>query len=286
MGLHLNIGASPIWEQAGWHTLDHKLNDNTESAIAGDAANILLPDSSCDVVFCSHVFEHIPHVKLPSVIAEINRVLRPEGILRVLTPDLKRIARAYVEGDESFFNAAISEDESLRTDLGMGGMFMNFIVSPGQDTALLSRDLSTFVAGYAHLYSYDYEMLAKILQNLGFNTRQAAFNDSVVEEMRTPLHVMGLKSEWQDLNQDFYAKNGLVHRLVDGNYEINFRVSGFDRDPLTSLIVESHKVSNVSAESANLLYNNSDQNYNRYAWSLLRDPYFASRLESMNVSAV
>ena len=284
MGIKLNVGASPIWEQPGWHTLDHKLSENTEFGIAGDASNIELPDQSCDIVFCSHVFEHIPHVKLPSIIAEMNRVLKTGGVLRVLTPDLAKIARAYVDGDEEFFKAALSEDESLRTDIGLGGTFMNFIVSPGQDSALLSRDLSTFIAGYAHLYSYDYKMLSTILQRLGFETRQAVFNDSVLDEMKTPLHVAGLKSEWQDLNQEFYARNDLVHRLVDGKYEINFKVSGFDRDPLTSLIVEARKSFEVSPEQANSLYNESQLNYNRYAWSLLRDPSFTSRLESMNVS--
>jgi hypothetical protein len=88
---------------------------------------------------------------------------------------------------------------------------------------------------------------------------------------------------WQDLNQDFYSKNNLVHRLVDGKYEINFKVTGFDRDPLTSLIVEASKAFVVSAEQANSLYNDSSLNYNKYAWSLLRDPTFTSRLESLNV---
>jgi glyoxylate carboligase len=48
-----------------------------------------------------------------------------------------------------------------------GGMMMNFIVSPGQDTALLDRNLQQFIAGYAHLYSYDYTMLAIIFEKEG-----------------------------------------------------------------------------------------------------------------------
>ena len=283
MGIKLNVGASPIWKKDGWHVLDHKLTQNSEFGITGDADKIGLPDESCDVVFCSHVFEHIPHVKLPLVIAEINRILKPGGIFRILTPDLARVARAYVESDEEFFRAAESEDESLRTDLGLGGAFMNFIVSPGQDTVLLNRDLTTFIAGYAHVYSYDYQMLSTILQNIGFETRKAEFNDSVIAEMQTPLHVIGLQDHWQDLNQDFYSQNNLVHSLVDGKYEINFEVTGFDRDPLTSLIVEASKVSTASAEQANSLYNDSKLNYNKYAWSLLRDPAFKSKLESLNV---
>lgn len=283
MTIKLNLGASPIWCQAGWHTLDHKLSESTATVIAGDAACIKLPDESCDVVFCSHVFEHIPHTRLPIIISEINRVLRPGGLLRILTPDLEVVTKAYVEKDEAFFREALDEDESLRTDLGPGGILMNFIVSPGQDTALLDRDLKNFIAGYAHLYSYDYTMLEIIMKKLGFMPRKAVFNDSEILEMRTPLHVMGLEPIWQNFNQDFYAKNGLVHKLVDGKYQINFKVTGFDRDPLTSLIIEAKKAEHVDKDAAHSFFNVSPNNYNRYSWSLLRSPDFVEKLDSMNV---
>jgi hypothetical protein len=284
MGIKLNLGASPIWSKAGWYTLDHKLTESTASAIAGDASNIKLPDESCDIVFCSHVFEHIPHTRLPIVLAEINRVLRPDGILRILTPDLAVVAKAYVDNDEEFFLQAKDEDESLRTDLGFGGMMMNFIVSPGQDTVLLDRNLQQFIAGYAHLYSYDYKMLAIMLEKLGYSPRQVGFCESEVPEMRQPLHVLGLDDKWQNFNQEFYAKNGLVHRLIDGKYEINFRVTGFDRDPLTSLIIEAKKLQYIDKVAADEIFNKTNENYNRYSWSLLRAPDFVSRLDILNIS--
>ena len=284
MGIKLNLGASPIWSKPGWHTLDHKLTESTDSAIAGDAANIKLPDESCDIVFCSHVFEHIPHTRLPIVLSEINRVLRPNGILRILTPDLAVVAKAYVDKDAEFFRQAKEEDESLRTDLGFGGMMMNFIVSPGQDTALLDRNLQQFIAGYAHLYSYDYQMLAIMFEKLGYSPRQADFCESEVPEMQEPLHVIGLEDKWQNFNQEFYAKNRLIHRLVDGKYEINFKVTGFDRDPLTSLIIEAKKTKYINKSIANDVFNKTTENYNRYSWSLLRAPEFVSRLESVNIA--
>ena len=77
MGIKLNLGASPFWSMEGWHTLGHKLTDNTDTAIAGDASDIRLPDESCDFVFCSHVFEHIPHSRLPLVVSKVNRILKP-----------------------------------------------------------------------------------------------------------------------------------------------------------------------------------------------------------------
>ena len=283
MSIKLNLGASPIWSKDGWHTLDHKLTESTDTAIAGDAANIKLPDESCDIVFCSHVFEHIPHTRLPFVLSEINRVLRPGGILRLLTPDLEIIARAYVEKNDEFFKLAKDEDESLRTDLGFGGMMMNFIVSPGQDTVLIDRNLSTFIAGYAHLYSYDYTMLEIMLKKLGYSSRKAKFIDSEISEVKEPLHVVGLENKWQNFNQEFYSKNNLVHRLVNGKYEINFKVTGFDRDPLTSLIVEAKKVSHVNKETADQIFNQTTENYNRYSLSLLSSPDFSTKLDSLHI---
>lgn len=284
MGIKLNLGASPRWSMDGWHTLDHKLSENTETAIAGDATDIRLPNESCDVVFCSHVFEHIPHMRLPLVISEVNRVLKPGGIFRMLTPDLEVLAKAYVEKDEDFWSEALAEDENLRKDLGFGGMLMNCCVSAGQDTALLDRNLSTFIGGYAHVYIYDYEMMSIIMSKLGFECRKAEFNDCEIEELRVPLHVKGFDPVWQNFNQKFYADNGLIHRLVEGKYEINFTVTGFDRDPLTSLIVEGKKIGHVGKEEANKLFNFSSNNYNRYGYSLLRDEAFTERLEEMGVS--
>lgn len=284
MATKLNVGASPIWIKSGWHTLDHKLKESTETAIAGNATVIDLPDESCEIVFCSHVFEHIPHTQLPIVLSEINRVLCVGGVLRLLTPDLAVIARAYVENDKDFFELAKKEDETVRTDLGVGGMFMNFIVSPGQDTALLNRDLNKFVAGYAHLYSYDYDMLAIMLERLGYAPRQVKFGESDTNELTEPLHVVGLDPIWQNFNQDFYSKNGLIHKMTNGRYEINFNTTGFDRNPLTSLIIEATKKLHVRKESADEIFNNSLQNYNRYSLSLLTSHDFTTRLDNLGIS--
>ena len=284
MKIRLNVGASPIWTKVDWHTLDHKLKESTETAIAGNATVIDLPDESCEIVFCSHVFEHIPHTQLPIVLSEINRVLCVGGVLRLLTPDLAAIARAYVEKNEDFFELAKKEDETIRTDLGFGGMFMNFIVSPGQDTALLNRDLNKFVAGYAHLYSYDYDMLAIMLERLGYAPRQVKFCDSNIKELTEPLHVIGLDPIWQNFNQDFYSRNGLIHKMTNGKYEINFKTTGFDRNPLTSLIIEATKKLHVQKESADEIFNNSLQNYNRYSLSLLTSQDFKTRLENLKIS--
>ena len=88
--------------------------------------------------------------------------MKKGATIRILVPNLEVIAKAYIKKDKNFFKKAVDEDHSIRTDLGFGGMLMNFIVSPGQDTILLDRNLNKFIAGYAHLYAYDFNMM-KIL---------------------------------------------------------------------------------------------------------------------------
>lgn len=53
-------------------------------------------DESFDVVYHSHVLEHFPKDEVPFFLSECWRVLRPEGILRVVIPDLEQIARLYL----------------------------------------------------------------------------------------------------------------------------------------------------------------------------------------------
>ncbi len=89
--------------------------------------------------------------------------MKKGATIRILIPNLYDIAKAYVNNDSKFFKRAIDEDHSIRKDLGLGGMFMNFIVSPGQDTILVDRNLNKFIAGYAHLYSYDFKMMKILL---------------------------------------------------------------------------------------------------------------------------
>ena len=281
--IKLNLGASPIWFKNSWVSLDHKAKKNSNFVIKGDINNVNLPDNSCKLVFCSHTLEHIPHLKIPKALSEINRIMKKGAILRIIVPDLEKITKAYVKKDKLFFKKALREDESIRTDLGLGGMLMNFIVSPGQDTILLNRNLSEFIAGYAHLYAYDYQMLSTLLNKAGFKCKRSKFKKSSINELRTPLHVKGLKSEWQNLNQKFYKKNKLVHIYKNGRYQINFNLTGFDRDPISSLFIECKKTSNVNSKKLIQQFNHSDKNYNKYAFSLLKDKKTLKKLKKLKI---
>lgn len=57
---------------------------------------IPFPDASFDFVYHSHVLEHFSKSEAEFFIKECYRVLRSQGVLRVVVPDLEEIARMYL----------------------------------------------------------------------------------------------------------------------------------------------------------------------------------------------
>lgn len=53
-------------------------------------------DQTVDVVYHSHMLEHLDRDVVPALLAEIRRVLRPGGTHRIVVPDLEAQARTYL----------------------------------------------------------------------------------------------------------------------------------------------------------------------------------------------
>lgn len=279
--MKINLGAGPNWYKDGWFVLDHKIKKRGKFKIPGDLNKIKIRKEVCDLVFISHTLEHIPHIQIQNVLIEINRIMKKNSTIRILVPNLEVIAKAYVKKDWKFFKKAKEEDHSIRTDLGLGGMFVNFIVSTGQDTALLNRNLNKFISGYAHLYAYDFEMMKILLKKTGFKSiKKMHFCKSEIKDFTEPCHILGLSKKYSNLNNKFYKKNNLIHEYKKGKYNINFKFSGFDKDPLTSLIIEAKKNKYIKLKVSNDINLNS-KNYNRYGFSLLHNKAFQKKIRKL-----
>jgi glycosyltransferase involved in cell wall biosynthesis/predicted SAM-dependent methyltransferase len=59
--------------------------------------DIPFQDASFDVVYHSHLLEHLPRSYAPKFIQECFRVLKPGGIIRVVVPDLETIVKLYLK---------------------------------------------------------------------------------------------------------------------------------------------------------------------------------------------
>ncbi len=101
----LNVGCGNRFHP-DWVNVDLSPLDN--SVITHDLSQgIPFSDGSFEVVYHSHVLEHIPRNQAKTFIQECYRVLKPKGILRVVVPDLESITRTYLRALEKASSGSV-----------------------------------------------------------------------------------------------------------------------------------------------------------------------------------
>ena len=72
-----------------------RAGEGVEAHVGRSDAMSMIPDGSVDRAFISNFFEHIPREVITSTLLEVRRVLRPDGKLMVLQPNVRYCARDY-----------------------------------------------------------------------------------------------------------------------------------------------------------------------------------------------
>lgn len=174
--------ASPACVNVDW-SIHRRLRNRKLSWIAGSRAEkiralpdsivvhdlrkgIPAPSSSVDVVYHSHLLEHIGREDVPAFMREVLRVLKPGGVHRVVVPDFEQQTRRYVDafgqpGHAERLAAII--DQLVRVE------------AAGTATQpRLRRTVENFLLGDArkrgeiHLWMYDRLTLPDLLRESGF----------------------------------------------------------------------------------------------------------------------
>jgi len=186
--MKLNLGAGKNWNREGWEKLDH--SNLFLFKLPNQAWKLPFSDNKYEIVFSSHMLEHISHYKIEETISEINRVMIPGGILRILTPDLEKLCKAYVTRDYEKLKLFIKEDNcgtgnGIKISLGPAQALLGFLYSPGFDNYLIDSSRSNIIGGYAHVFCYDFELLYNLLDYYGFvNIERKEYDDSRISENR------------------------------------------------------------------------------------------------------
>lgn len=94
----LNIGCGARFHK-GWVNIDVKPS-SPEVQKCNVLERIPFSDKSFDVVYHSHVLEHIPENKALTFMKDCFRVLKHRGTIRVVVPDLEAITRLYLKALE------------------------------------------------------------------------------------------------------------------------------------------------------------------------------------------
>ena len=58
--------------------------------------NLHYPDIHFDACYSSHVLEHLTKEESQQLLTECHRILKPQGVIRVVVPDLEAIVREYL----------------------------------------------------------------------------------------------------------------------------------------------------------------------------------------------
>lgn len=82
----------------GWRQLRVDVDPSVEPDVVADLTDLsLIPDGSADAVWAAHCVEHLYEHQVSQALAEFRRVLREDGFLCVIVPDLQAVARFIVE---------------------------------------------------------------------------------------------------------------------------------------------------------------------------------------------
>lgn len=166
----MNVDASPTLRLQRLPVAGKWLRNVTQprfsSAVTyGDVVKGLpLPASSVDIVYSSHVLEHLAFDDCCAALVEIHRVLRPGGVFRSVLPDLEQEVQRYLlsEGEDrasEFMRSTLIGLE--HRERGLGGV------------------LRSWLGNSRHLWMWDYRSLAHRLAQAGFvDIRPARIGDS------------------------------------------------------------------------------------------------------------
>jgi predicted SAM-dependent methyltransferase len=153
-GLAINFGA-------GWRPLEGWVNVDIAAAPGIDVVmdvtqGLPFTTGSAEAIFAEHLIEHLSREAAFDFVMECHRVLAPDGVVRLSTPDGGRYLRSY-RGDRKFLDQVRRPDEIFDIDVINRVMRENGL----------------------HLWIYDEASLCDLTERAGFReVRAAGFGES------------------------------------------------------------------------------------------------------------
>jgi predicted SAM-dependent methyltransferase len=147
-----------------------------------------LAGNSVDFAYCEHMIEHLHYDDARKMVAETYRVLKPGGVFRIVTPELRFLIDLYLRPSDSLHQKYIdySSDQNCRYAPAKRAIFV----------------VNNFVRDWGHRFIYDEETLIELLSNAGFgkpkrfSLNQSDYQDlcGLENEMRMPPGFLQLES--------------------------------------------------------------------------------------------
>jgi SAM-dependent methyltransferase len=129
-----------------------------------------LQAGTCEAIYCSHVLEHLALDDFRRALRNTYRYLQQGGIFRLVMPDLRACARAYLA------------DESPQASI-------SFLSATGLGLETSPRSVGaiaiSMLGNSRHLWLWDYEATAWELAEVGFrNIHRVRYRDSAIARFK------------------------------------------------------------------------------------------------------
>ncbi len=128
-----------------------KVASRKDVKFANASARIPKADNSVDVVYSSHMIEHLDSCEVRAFLQEVKRVLRPGAIVRLVVPDLALIVEDYLSSGDS--------DQ----------LIANTNMCQNRPVGVAARLKLALIGPRRHLWMYDGPALVKLLSEAGFS---------------------------------------------------------------------------------------------------------------------
>ncbi len=114
-----------------------------------------LEDNSVDYIYCSHVLEHFEPWEALSILKECKRVMKNGSILRIVTPDIRKMIHIY-----------LNSSSNTRASRVLCNMWWGFDKDkqPINFMSKLSRKFTR-----EHLWNYDEEEMTALIKSADFD---------------------------------------------------------------------------------------------------------------------
>lgn len=151
----------------GWLNVGISVEESWKGVYMDAGKRFPLPDESMNFVYSEHLFEHLTYQQAQNMLKESYRVLKPGGIMRLATPDLRFLLGLYQEPEKPLHKA-----------------YMQFSVKDDGMPASPVYVISRFHTNWGHQIIYDRETLTRMLEEVGFrDITSCEVGQSVHEEL-------------------------------------------------------------------------------------------------------
>ncbi|MFN9859156.1 MAG: class I SAM-dependent methyltransferase, partial [Pseudanabaena sp.] len=189
--------------------------------------NLPYPDNYFDACYSSHVLEHLTKEESQQLLTECHRILKPQGVIRVVVPDLEAIVREYLRILEEISMNTTLPSQEIQDDYDWimlelydqtvrnfsGGEMAQFLQKPNLTNKNYIRSR---IGAEADKYWQEPQTFWKKLTSTKPSKILAKIKPTIIRYL---LLILGKKAS-NSFNEGWFRNSGEVHRWMYDHFSL------------------------------------------------------------------